>query len=106
MAQSCISLLLIANMINLGADLGSMGDVTQMLIGGPRWPYVVGFGLICVGLQVSLQYARYVAVLKWLTLALFAYFGTALTVSIDWHEAMHGLLVPTWQDSKTSSLLS
>ena len=37
------------------------------------------FGLICVGLQVFLQYARYVAVLKWLTLALFAYFGTMLT---------------------------
>ena len=48
-AQSCIGLLLIANVINLGADLGSMGDVTHMLIGGPRWPYVVGFGLICVG---------------------------------------------------------
>ena len=59
-AQSCIGLLLIANVINLGADLGSMGDVTHMLIGGPRWPYVVGFGLICVGLQVFLQYARYV----------------------------------------------
>jgi NRAMP (natural resistance-associated macrophage protein)-like metal ion transporter len=99
-AQSCIGLLLIANVINLGADLGSMGDVTQMLIGGPRWPYVVGFGLICVGLQVFLQYARYVAVLKWLTLALFAYFGTVLTVSIHWHEALHGLLVPTWQNSK------
>ena len=38
--------------------------------------------------------------LKWLTLALFAYFGTVLTVSIHWHEALHGLLVPTWQNSK------
>ena len=47
-----------------------------------------------------LQYARYVAVLKWLTLALFAYFGTVLTVDIPWHEALHGLLVPTWQNSK------
>ena len=99
-AQSCIGLLLIANVINLGADLGSMGDVTHMLVGGPRWPYVVGFGLICVALQVFLQYTRYVAVLKWLTLALFAYFGTVLTVSIHWHEALHGLLVPTWQNSK------
>jgi NRAMP (natural resistance-associated macrophage protein)-like metal ion transporter len=100
-AQSCIGLLLIANVINLGADLGSMGDVTQMLIGGPRWPYVISFGLICVALQVFLQYARYVAVLKWLTLSLFAYFGTVLTVSIHWHEALHGFLVPkTWQNSK------
>ena len=59
-AQSCIGLLLIANVINLGADLGSMGDVTHMLVGGPRWPYVVGFGLVCVALQVFLQYTRYV----------------------------------------------
>ena len=100
-AQSCIGLLLIANVINLGADLGSMGDVTHMLVGGPRWPYVVGFGLTCVALQVFLQYSRYVKVLKWLTLALFAYFGTVLTVSIHWHEALHGLLVPTWQNSKS-----
>ena len=98
-AQSCIGLL-VANVINLGADLGSMGDVTQMLIGGPRWPYVVGFGLTCVALQVFLQYTRYVAVLKWLTLALFAYFGTLLTVDIPWNEALHGLLLPTWRNSK------
>ena len=99
-AQTCIALLLIANVINLGADLGSMGDVTHMLVGGPRWPFVVGFGSICVLLQVLLQYARYVAVLKWLTLALFAYFGTALTVDVHWSEALRGLLVPTWPTSK------
>jgi NRAMP (natural resistance-associated macrophage protein)-like metal ion transporter len=98
-ARSCIALLLVANVINLGADLGSMGDVTHMLVGGPRWAFVVGFGLICVLMQVLLHYARYVAVLKWLTLALFAYFGTVLTVSINWHEALLGLLVPTWQNS-------
>jgi Mn2+/Fe2+ NRAMP family transporter len=43
-AHSCIALLLIANVINLGADLGSMGDVVRMLVGGPSWLYVVGFG--------------------------------------------------------------
>jgi uncharacterized membrane-anchored protein len=70
-------------------------EVTQMLIGGPRWPYVVGFGLTCVALQIVLQYARYVAVLKWLTLALFAYFGTVLIVDIPGNEALRGLLAPT-----------
>src|SRR5579859_7116996 len=99
-AQSCIGLLLVANVINLGADLGSMGDVTHMLVGGPRWLFVVCFGLLCVLMQVWLQYTRYVAVLKWLTLTLFAYFGTVLTVSIHWDEALAGLLVPTWQNSK------
>ena len=46
-----------ANIINLGADLGSMGDVVHMLVGGPRWLIVVAFGLSCIGLQVLLQYA-------------------------------------------------
>jgi NRAMP (natural resistance-associated macrophage protein)-like metal ion transporter len=99
-AQCCIALLLIANVINLGADLGSMGAVTQMLIGGPPWPYVIAFGLACITVQVLLQYTRYVKVLKWLTLVLFAYFGTAVMVAIPWREALHGLLVPTMQLSK------
>ena len=99
-AHCCIALLLIANVINLGADLGSMGAVTQMLIGGARWPYVIVFGLTCITMQVLLQYTRYVKVLKWLTLVLFAYFGTVVMVAVPWHEALHGLLVPTWQNSK------
>jgi Mn2+/Fe2+ NRAMP family transporter len=77
-AHSCIALLLIANVINLGADLGSMGDVVHMLAGGPSWLYVIGFGTLCVAAQIALTYTRYVSVLKWLTLALFAYFGTAV----------------------------
>ena len=99
-AQGCIGLLLLANVINLGADLGSMGAVSQMVAGGPRWPYVVAFGLICVVMQVLLEYTRYVKVLKWLTLSLLAYFGTAFTVAVPWREALHGLLVPSWQTSK------
>jgi Mn2+/Fe2+ NRAMP family transporter len=94
------STLLIANVINLGADLGSMGAVSQMLTGGLRWPYVVAFGLICIAMQVLLEYTRYVKVLKWLTLSLLAYFGTAFTVAIPWQEGLHGLLVPSWQNSK------
>ena len=98
-AHSCIALLLVANMINLGADLGSMGDVVKMLIGGPSWLYVIGFGTLCVAAQIALTYARYVSVLKWLTLALFAYFGTVVTVSVPWHDALHGLVVPIWHNS-------
>ncbi len=48
---------------------------------------------------MALSYTRYVSLLKWLTLALFAYFGTAVTVSIPWHEALRGLVVPTWHNS-------
>jgi Mn2+/Fe2+ NRAMP family transporter len=70
-----------------------------MLIGGPSWLYVIAFGTLCVAAQIVLTYTRYVSVLKWLTLALFAYFGTVVTVSVTWREALHGLVVPTWHNS-------
>ena len=101
-ALSAIGIMLIANTINLGADLGAMGDIGNLLVGGPRWPFVVGFGSICIAMQVLLQYVRYVAVMKWLTLALLAYFGTAVAVHIPWGEALYGVLVPTWTMSKDS----
>ena len=52
--------------------------------------------LFCAVLQIVTQYARYVAVLKWLTLALFAYFGTVMVVQIPWAEAAAGFLLPTF----------
>ena len=76
--------LLIANIINIGADLGAMGDAVRLLIGGSALLYVVIFSGICVALQVGLEYKRYVSVLKWLTLALFAYVATLFIVKIDW----------------------
>src|SRR5256714_8801506 len=42
-----IALLLIANVINLGADLGAMGDALRLLIGGPKWAYVILFAAAC-----------------------------------------------------------
>jgi NRAMP (natural resistance-associated macrophage protein)-like metal ion transporter len=97
---TAIALLLVANVINLGADLGAMGEAAATVIGGPRAAYVVAFGVICIAMQVFVQYARYVSVLKWLSLALFAYFGTMLMVKIPWSEVAWGLVVPTWSNSK------
>ena len=94
--QGIVALLLIANTINIGADLDAMGDAVTLLIGGPKIVYVVGFGLLCATLEVILPYARLVSVLKWLTLALFAYFGTVLVVAVPWGEAIRGFLVPTF----------
>src|SRR5262244_658059 len=78
--EGIVALLFMANTINIGADLGAMADALRMLIGGSALMYVVLFGFICAVLQVFMSYRRYVTVLKWLTLALFAYFGTVLTV--------------------------
>ena len=94
--QAIVALLFVANILNIGADLGAMGDALALLIGGPRLAYVVGFGTLCGLLQVFMKYSRYVGVLKWLTLALFAYFGTVMVVKIPWGEAVRGFLVPTF----------
>jgi len=92
--QSVVLLLLVANTINIGADLGAMGDALKLIVGGPPLAYSVAFGAISVILQIFLKYTRYVSVLKWLTLSLFAYFATVLVVSVPWADVAKGVLIP------------
>jgi len=89
-----VFLLLAANTINLGADLGAMAAALKLVIGGPQLLYVAGFGLVSVLLEVFVRYSRYVSVLKWLTLALFAYVGVALIVHIPWGTVGYRLMAP------------
>ncbi len=89
-----VALLVIANVINLGADLGAMGAALKLLIGGPALVYVAAFGLITVLLEVFSRYSRYVSVLKWLTLSLFAYVGVAFVVHMPWATVAYSLVVP------------
>jgi NRAMP (natural resistance-associated macrophage protein)-like metal ion transporter len=96
MLQVVVALLLIANMINIGSDLGAMGDAAAQLVGGPKSLYVVLFAVVCTTLQVFVQYSRYVAVLKWSTLSLFVYFGTVLVVDVPWSDVARGLFIPTF----------
>jgi Mn2+/Fe2+ NRAMP family transporter len=71
-----------------------MADATKLLIGGPGIVYVVFFGVISVVAQIFLDYKRYVAVLKWLTLSLFAYVAALAFAHISWGEALAGVLIP------------
>jgi NRAMP (natural resistance-associated macrophage protein)-like metal ion transporter len=89
-----VSLLLIANVINLGADLSAMGAVMQMLLGGEVTAYTVAFGLFCVILETVLNYRQYAAILKFTTLSLFAYVAVVFTVHLPWGKALAGVLVP------------
>jgi NRAMP (natural resistance-associated macrophage protein)-like metal ion transporter len=93
-----VALLFIANTINIAADLGAMADATKLLIGGPGIVYVLLFGVTSVVAQIFLDYKRYIAVLKWLTLSLFAYVGALAVAHIAWDEALTGILIPriTW----------
>src|SRR5262249_29520321 len=95
MLQSIVILVLIANTINIGADIGAMGDAVKELVGGPRLLYVVAIAALCALLQIFTSYERYARILRWLTLALFAYFATVAVVHVPWGEAARGFFVPT-----------
>jgi len=89
-----VSMLLVANTINLGADLGAMAAAVKLVVGGPQLLYVALFAVLSVVLETFVRYSRYVSVLKWLTLSLFAYVGVALVVPIPWLTVAHQLVVP------------
>jgi NRAMP (natural resistance-associated macrophage protein)-like metal ion transporter len=86
--------LLIANTINLGADLGAMGAALGLLAPGPTLLYVAAFAIFTVALEVYLGYSQYSAILRWLTLSLFAYVATVFVVGAPWSEVARDLVVP------------
>ena len=92
--QAVVLLLLAANILNLGADLGAMADALDLLLPGPRWLYVALFAGICAFMQLVLRYTRYVAVLRWLTLSLFAYLGVVVFAHVSWVDLGVALAVP------------
>jgi len=96
MLQGIVVLVLAANTINIGADIGAMGDAVKELIGGPHLLYVVAIAALCVVLEIFVSYQRYARILRWLTLALFAYFATVAVVHVPWGEAARGFFVPTF----------
>ena len=89
-----VGLLLVANVINLGADLGAMGAAVVLLLGGSAKLYTVAFGVLCVVAEIVLSYAVYAGVLKWLTLSLFAYVAVVFTVHVPWDQALLATFVP------------
>jgi len=97
---AAVGLLLVANTINIGADVGAMGAALHLLIGGPIQLYILGFGLLCLGLQIFIPYRRYVPYLKWLCLGLFAYMGILFVVKIPWPSVFHATFLPHIQFTK------
>jgi len=89
-----VGLMILANVCNLGADLGAMGSALTLLIGGPSGLYVIGFAALSILLEVFLRYARYANVLKWLTLSLLAYVGSVLVVGVSWSEVGLAIVWP------------
>jgi Mn2+/Fe2+ NRAMP family transporter len=77
-----VGLLVVANTINLGADLGAMAAALYLLVAGPIVVYIVAFAVVTVVAEVYMRYARYASILRWLTLSLFAYVGTVFVVGV------------------------
>jgi NRAMP (natural resistance-associated macrophage protein)-like metal ion transporter len=102
----CTALLFVANSFNLGADLGAMAQAVQLL-----WPslsfgwLVVGFSVICLGLQIFTPYARYAKYLKWLALVLLSYVASALLAHLNWGTVFKGLIVPSLTLGKSQIIL-
>lgn len=105
---SLIVLLGIANTINVAADLGAMADALKLLIGGWSPLYVVVFAVGSATAQIFLSYKRYVAILKWLTLVLFAYVAALFVIKVPWGEALRGLFIPTieWNGQFLTTLVA
>jgi NRAMP (natural resistance-associated macrophage protein)-like metal ion transporter len=103
-----VGLLIIANTINIGADLGAMGAALRLLVAGPLLLYVAGFAVLSVGMEVFLRYSRYVSVLKWLTVSLFAYVATVFVVGLPWGQALLSLVVPhvSWRASDLTLIVA
>jgi NRAMP (natural resistance-associated macrophage protein)-like metal ion transporter len=102
--RAVVTLLLIANIINLGADLGAMGVALVLLIGGSGQLYTLLFGVICIVLEVWLSYPRYAAVLKWTTLSLFSYVAVVIVADVPWPTALKSLVVPTVELTGASAM--
>ncbi|HET7465011.1 MAG TPA: Nramp family divalent metal transporter [Longimicrobium sp.] len=105
--MSC-GLLLVANTVNIGADLGAMAAVAQMLTGVPSAVFAPAFAALILALLVFASYRVMARVFKWLTLALFAYVGAAFLARPDWGEVLRSTVVPSlaWERGTVLTLVA
>lgn len=103
-----VGLLLVANTINIAADVAAMGDALKLLIDGSAHLYALGFGILSLLLQIFIPYHRYVRVLKWLTLALLAYVTTMFVIDIPWSQVAMKTLWPhmSWKPEYITTVVA
>ncbi|MEI9804367.1 MAG: divalent metal cation transporter [Pseudolabrys sp.] len=89
-----VASLLVANTINIAADLAAMGEALRLVVGGSALAFAVLFGVVCLVAEVLIPYHRYAGALKMMTLVLLFYVAAAFSVHIPWGEVAHAALVP------------
>jgi NRAMP (natural resistance-associated macrophage protein)-like metal ion transporter len=95
LAITLVALLVLANTLNIAADVAAMGDALRLVVGGPAHGHALLFGAACAALPVLLNYDAMVRVLKWLTLALLSYVGVVFALHVDWGQVLAHTLLPT-----------
>ncbi len=103
----CVGLLVLANGMNAGADLGMMAASAHLVLPAiSRMSWLLVFIALTLGLQIFLSYQTYAKYLKWLTLTLFCYILVAFVVHVNWSAALHATLFPqTWRNKEFFLLL-
>jgi NRAMP (natural resistance-associated macrophage protein)-like metal ion transporter len=106
--HSLVGLLLIANMLNIAADIAAMGAALKLVVGGPLLVYIAVFGIGCLAAEILVPYSRYSRYLKTLTLVLFAYVIAAFTIRIPWGEVLAATFLPrlSWDRDYTLMLVA
>lgn len=102
LVHTIVFLLFVANTVNIGADIAAMGEAAQLVFGRGEFAFAVVFAGLSLLLQVLVPYHHYVHILKWLTLALFAYVGVVFSVKIDWLAVVHGTVWPSFPWARDS----
>lgn len=101
--RTVVALLLIANTLNVAADVAAMGEVGELVTGLNRRVGTLLFVAVTLGLQILVPYHRYVVYLKWLTLSLVAYFLVLFTVNVRWSEVAVSIVLPKFKLDATAA---
>ncbi len=95
------ALLVVANVVNIGADLGGMAEATQMVTGISQYLWTPFYAILIVSLLFWLSYRHIARIFKWLTLVLFAYIVTAFLAHADWRAVLRATLLPRMEWSRS-----
>ncbi len=100
-----VAMLVIANTINIAADIAAMSESLSLVIGGLQHEHALIFAATSVLLQVFIPYSRYSPILKFMTLVLFLYVGVVFTVQIPWSQVLKGTFFPAISFDKNYLLI-
>jgi Mn2+/Fe2+ NRAMP family transporter len=103
-----VTLLFIANTINVGADLAAMGEAAKLVTGFGEHEFTIAFAIVSLLLQMFIAYRRYARFLTVLTLSLFAYVALVFFIHLDWAAIGAGMigLHPNLSEAATTTIVA